>query len=121
MAITYDDLKICAELINEVRDAQERADRLRAQLERCTPRMSATGDRHTNTFNDKYADVLQKIIINADRNKEAKKEKDRDSILALFPHLDKAKFSMLLERTTKKQRKAIENFRALNPIIQYEL
>ncbi len=62
MAITYDDLKICAELINEVRDSQERGDWLRAQLERCTPRMSATGDRHTNTFTDKYADILQKIM-----------------------------------------------------------
>ena len=59
--------------------------------------------------------ILHKIIINADRAKESKREKDRNSIIAIFPYLDKNKYSMLLERTTKKQRKAIDDFWANNP------
>ena len=61
MTITYNDLCLCSGLINEVRDSQERIDRLRSHMERCTPKLSETGDRHTNSTGDKYADVLQKI------------------------------------------------------------
>ena len=60
--ITYNDLAICAGLINEIRDAQERTSRLRSHLERCTPQLSATGDRHTNTHSDKFADTMQQIM-----------------------------------------------------------
>ena len=54
--------------------------------------------------------ILHKIIINADRIKASKREKDRDSIIAIFPYLDQNKYLMLLEKTTKKQRKAIDTF-----------
>jgi len=54
--------------------------------------------------------ILHKIIINKDRNKEEKRNKDRDSILLLFPHIDQEKYLQLVEKTTKKQRKAIEDF-----------
>ena len=54
--------------------------------------------------------ILHKIIISKERNKEAKRDKDRASILTLFPHLDQSKYISLLEKTTKKQRKNIEDF-----------
>jgi len=54
--------------------------------------------------------ILHKIIINSDRNNDAKRDKDRNSILAIFPHLDKEIYSMLLGRITKKQQKAVNVF-----------
>jgi hypothetical protein len=54
--------------------------------------------------------VLHKIIINSDRNSEAKREKDRNSIIALFPHIDRSVYDALLEDATKKQRKHIDGF-----------
>jgi len=54
--------------------------------------------------------VLHKIIINEDRNKEEKREKDRDGILALFPHIDKTKYANLLEGCTKKEKAKVEAF-----------
>jgi hypothetical protein len=58
--------------------------------------------------------VIQKIIINSDRKKEEKKEKDRQSILALFPHLDREKYDALYETATKKQRRRIDEFWEIN-------
>jgi hypothetical protein len=54
--------------------------------------------------------VLHKILINVKRNSNAKREKDRSSILALYPHLDKVKFRELIDRSTKKQLRAIKEF-----------
>jgi hypothetical protein len=54
--------------------------------------------------------VLHKIIINGERNKEEKKLKDRNSVLAMFPHIDLKKYNVLLEECTKKERKKISAF-----------
>jgi hypothetical protein len=54
--------------------------------------------------------VIHKIIINAERKNAAKKEKDRNSIIALFPHLDRSAFDSLLGQVTKKQKKLIDIF-----------
>jgi hypothetical protein len=54
--------------------------------------------------------ILHKIIINRERNKEAKRDKDRDSIISLFPHLNQSKYMSLLENATKKKKKIIEDF-----------
>jgi len=58
--------------------------------------------------------ILHKIIINADRKKAEKREKDRDSILAIFPHIDQEKYQQLLDLRTIKQRKKIDAFWAEN-------
>jgi len=58
--------------------------------------------------------VLHKIIINTDRNKAEKRERDRLAILAFFPHLSQEKYHDLLEQRTKKQRKKIDDFWAKN-------
>jgi hypothetical protein len=54
--------------------------------------------------------VLHKILINASRNSNAKREKDRGSIIALYPHLNKIKFCELIAQSTKKQLRAIKEF-----------
>jgi hypothetical protein len=59
--------------------------------------------------------VLHKIIINADRNKDYKREKDRGNILALFPHLDMATYNSILGEATKKQRDKVHSFYEANP------
>jgi hypothetical protein len=58
--------------------------------------------------------VIHKIIINFDRKKEEKKEKDRRNILALFPYLDREKYNVLLKNVTKKQRRRIDKFWEIN-------
>ena len=60
--------------------------------------------------------IIHKTIINATRNNETKREKDRVSIHSIFPHLDKEKYSLLLDKATKKQRKAIDDFWLENPM-----
>jgi hypothetical protein len=42
--------------------------------------------------------------------KEEKREKDRDGILALFPHIDKTKYANLLEGCTKKEKAKVGAF-----------
>ena len=54
--------------------------------------------------------ILHKIVINADRKKAEKREKDRDSIIAIFPLLNQEKYQQLLNQSTIKQRKRIEAF-----------
>jgi len=58
--------------------------------------------------------VLHKIIINSDRNKAVKREKDRDSIIAIFPYLNQEIYQQLLNQRTIKQRKKVEAFWAEN-------
>jgi len=58
--------------------------------------------------------ILHKIIINSERKKAEKREKDRDSIIAIFPFLNQEKYQHLLNLTTIKQRKKIEAFWAEN-------
>ena len=58
--------------------------------------------------------VLHKIIINADRKKVEKREKDRDSIISIIPYIDLEKFKLLIEQSTKKQRKTIDAFLTSN-------
>jgi len=60
--------------------------------------------------------VLHKIIINEDRNKIEKREKDKNTILAFLPYINKEKYYELLEQRTKKQRKKIDEFWAANPL-----
>jgi len=54
--------------------------------------------------------VIHKILINTDRKKTGKKEKDIQSILAIFPYLNKEKYQELVESRTKKQQKIIDSF-----------
>jgi hypothetical protein len=54
--------------------------------------------------------VLHKIIINDERDKDEKREKDRDSILSIFPYIDESKYSDLLNACTVKQKKKVAIF-----------
>jgi hypothetical protein len=59
--------------------------------------------------------VIHKIIINAGRNKDYKREKDKNNIFALLPHIDMTIYNSILEETTKKQRREIDAFYKANP------
>ncbi|MDR1292680.1 MAG: nucleotidyltransferase domain-containing protein [Clostridiales Family XIII bacterium] len=54
--------------------------------------------------------VLHKIIINDERGKGEKREKDKDSILSIFPYLDESKYLVLLDECTIKQKNKVALF-----------
>ena len=58
--------------------------------------------------------VAHKIVINKERSNKA--EKDRLSILSIFPYMSKTKFKEICSNLTKKEGIAISNFLAENEL-----
>ena len=52
--------------------------------------------------------VLHKMIINNERG--IKKDKDKEAIIFLYPHLDKNSINKLRSDLSKKENKSIEQF-----------